>query len=99
MCIRDRCTLLPQHVCGDPRTVGYEFRDIGARKAVRDTAELEASALSLSLIHIWDGARMLQAAQEVHHGVVDRDHGTGDAEHNETDDEGREERVEEDRCV
>ena len=62
------CTLLPQHVCGDPRTVGYEFRDIGARKAVRDTAELEASALS----EVERGPIGLERVDELVEHVVDQ---------------------------
>ena len=43
-----------------------------------------------------DGARGRQALEEVHHGGVDGSHGARDAEHDQTDDGGREQRVQED---
>ena len=43
-----------------------------------------------------NGARGGQALEEVHHGGVDGSHGAGNAEHDQTDDGGREQRVQED---
>ncbi len=44
-----------------------------------------------------NSAGVLQAAKEVHHAVVDGDHGAGDAQHHKTNDERGEQRVQEDR--
>ena len=43
-----------------------------------------------------NGARGGQALEEVHHGGVDGSHGAGNAEHDQADDSGREQRVQED---
>ena len=43
-----------------------------------------------------NSARGRQTLEEVHHGGVDGSHGAGDAEHDQTDDSSREQRVQED---
>ena len=75
---------------------------LGEHSGAGDVSSLVDRATHVKGAHAADGktqdngARGRQTLEEVHHGGVDGSHGAGNAEHDQTDDGGREQRVQED---
>ena len=75
---------------------------LGEHSRTGDVSSLVNRATHVKGAHAADsktqdnGARGRQTLEEVHHGGVDGSHGAGDAEHDQTDDGSREQRVQED---
>ena len=75
---------------------------LGEHSRTGDVSSLVNRATHVKGAHAADGktqdngARGRQTFEEVHHGGVDGSHGAGDAEHDQTDDGSREQRVQED---